>query len=79
MSLLQKFNELDECEQKNFIDCIAENHIKYFIRIVNKNYSSTRKEYYKKKYKENEEYRNKIALANKKYNHKKKEEKKNIE
>jgi hypothetical protein len=76
MSLLQRFNDLDECEQWNFIDHIKDQHMTYLIRIVNKHYSQSRKEYYKQRYKENPEYRKKISLANKKYQQKKRAEKK---
>ncbi len=82
MSILQKYLDLDECEQWNFIDHIKEINMDYLIRVVNKHYAQQRKEYYKKRYKENPEYRKKIAEANKKYKLKKKmerEKNKNID
>jgi len=77
MSLLKEFNKLDEAEKCNFLDYIADENIKYFVKVVNKHYKESRRNYFKKNYTENPEFRKKHLESNKKNYQKKKEEEEN--
>jgi hypothetical protein len=73
MSILEKFQELNENDKKDFLDNISDENIKHFIRLVNKHYNKTRNQWYKKKYDEDPEFKIKHKERSKKYYQKRKQ------
>jgi len=76
MSLIQNFNELNENEKIQFMEEISNDNIKLLIRLVNKHYAVSRRNYQKKRYNEDEIYKQSKLEQNKKCYLKKRAEKK---
>ena len=67
MNLYENYTQNNETERKEFLEKLAEENIKVLISLVNRHYKEKRKEWYKFKYNNDEEFKQKHNNRQKEY------------